>query len=164
MTKRYITATFDGKTFKRQTDRPYTHALVLTQFNPEPLRQRAMACEPQEAKQTEKNIAWHRKQAALGVGGTVQVTGCARPWSYAQSEKDHAGHVAYLGDKSDEQLMAEAAAGRASRLEALIKHLTAKGNDVLSWHGSLTLAHKARDAAVPKQPAYRIEVVAVNQQ
>lgn len=145
---RKISVKFNGKTIgTRTTDRAYTHALVLADFNPGVAR-------------AEFDKEW-REYGIAGARGSREYAIEAQSPTYRYANQITEGARAGYADiaaMTVEAYVAKCHADRLQRLEAFIVQKSTKGALVLSYHGSRDLAFKAQAAASKAHPAYLVLV------
>jgi hypothetical protein len=152
MAKRKITVSFNGKVIgTRQTDRTYTHALVLTDFDPVVFR--ARRAREWQAYGIANAQSSHR-HAVVAKEPTYKYASVVSPAERANCER-----IAAL---SLDAYVAQAHADSLKRDEAWISKKISQGAQVLSYHGSRDLAFKAQAAARSVHTEYLVLVEPVD--
>jgi hypothetical protein len=138
---RKIAVKFNGKTIGvRTTDRPYTHALVLTDFNPDLCRKLHLEYWAKDGRASTKSGWFHAREAQhLGYKYASVITDAAR------------AEYAAIAAKPFDLYYAEHAAA-LQRLEEHITKVISRGAEVLSYHGSRAPAFKAQSKASVTHP------------
>lgn len=150
---RKITVKFNGKVIgTRKTDRTYTHALVLTDYNPSAARDREAA-------------NWRRFGADNAKSGhAYAVVAQSKDYRYASVTSDtERARYAEAAALSVDQYVAGRRVQSLNRLEEHINKCISKGAAVLSYHGSRELAFKAQAAASKTHPEYLVLVEPVEE-
>lgn len=142
-----ITVSFNGKIIgTRRTDRKYSHALVLTDFNEDVARGvEADQWRSYGKKQATNNHAYYIEQVAAN--------------DFTYSDEHRARRVAAL---PVEEYVQEQRAAAFKRLNESIARRHDNGTVVLSYHGSAELALKAQAAAAKVHSEYTVRVVPVD--
>jgi hypothetical protein len=145
---RKITVRFNGKIIgTRTTDRLYTHALVLIDFDPEVFRARDAA----------DWLKFGKTNAKEGHRHAVEAKEPNYRYASVVSNEERARY-ALVAARSVEQHVAAEHAARLQRLEAHIDRLISAGTQVLSYHQGRDRAFKAQAAASKAHPAYLVLV------
>jgi len=126
---------------ERKSDRPYTHALVLHDLNPQTYLESVRR--QFHTAGTSDTIRYFREVLATPVGQHRPQRG------YPVTADDHRQAADYLGDLTDEQIVARELARRLADADEYIAKNLGKPN-ALSWHMSSENAHKAFTAAMGK--------------
>lgn len=166
---RKVQVLFNGAVIgTRTTDRVYTHALVLTDYNPDVSRRIAAAEVPAWAAEDARTWAWLTMMATTPVGTVptetrVQYGRTVPAWQWPVTQDDHDKAVANLAGASVEQYQARRRAERDAQLEGHIERALAAGSTVLSYCGRHDLALKAQAQAAKDHPEYTVRIAEVEE-
>jgi hypothetical protein len=160
MAKPRLSVTFNGRVIgTRSTDRPYTHAVILTDFDEDAAR-RSFAAHSTVDADAKSGWSFCRLRLDTPLGEIPKQTEVRDGrvklcWSWPIEQRDKDSALKWLdGATTVEEFAAKLSAQSLARLEKYIALKKATGNCVLSWHSSRDLAFKAKDAARDKNPAY----------
>lgn len=152
MPKRKITVTYEGQVIgTRQTDRVYTHALVLIEFSAEALR----------ARYVREWSAYGINNARSGHRHALEAQHLTYRFARGVSDAQRA-HYAQVAATPLGQFIEDQHAAFNERAEEHIAALSTRGATVLSYHGSAERAHKALAAAQAVHSEYRVVIVPVD--
>ena len=137
MAKNKVSVSYNGKVIgTRQTDRNYTHALVLVDFDPSVLRARAEREWPEYGIANAKNMHRHAVEAKEST------------YRYASAVTDEERtRYAAIAARTVDECVAESRAKHFQRYEDMIARRREAGPAVLSYHMSRDLAFKAQAQA-----------------
>lgn len=153
MAKNKVTVTYNGKVIgTRQTDRTYTHALVLTDFDPSVLRARAEREWPAYGITSAKNMHSHAVEAKEPTYRYASVVSA-----------EERARMAAVAAMPLEDYVAQCRVAHFERYEKLIAHRAAQGSVVLSYHMSRDLAFKAQAQANKTHGEYLVLVEPTDQ-
>ena len=148
MAKRKIVVKFNGKIIgTRTTDRLYTHALVLVDFDPAVAR----------ARDKVDWLVWGLRNAGSGHAHAIEASKPTYRYASVVSEKDRACYAATAALPVEEYI-SQTYAAHLQRLEEYISKCIPQGPAVLSYPTSRDLAFKAQSAASKNYPEYRVLV------
>lgn len=152
MAKPKITVSFNGTVIgSRRTDRPYTHALVLHDFDPEAVRKAAAREWPEYGVQSATQSHAH---AIESIKPDYKYASVVRGDERLACER--------IAAMSLDEYIEECRARHFARYEKLIASRLAEGARVLSYHGRHDLALAALGQAQGAHLAYDVAIVAVD--